>query len=316
VTTRRRAFTLNTEAVFALRLGGREETDMADVEKTFVLVAQETPHAGGATYWSLHDDMNLDALKTAWLANGLPQEWLPEKPSVQVAFGRAVKELEGHDTEVEMVDSTGEWLLQSREEVDGLPVRTPLAKWRLDENGVPVMTFGDSTDLHDVMLASFEFEKGRITSGDASKWLRRLVDDELDSIPLRWNGGFYYIPPTQTDTMQRIKEALKTATAHRVQILPMFKNDDAVEAIMTSSIENAKKEAEKLITDLEANKDGNGKIKGEGLRNRAERAEAIKAQMQRYAAMLGVAVPEIADSIEKLSAGLFVAAAKADQLNG
>jgi hypothetical protein len=42
----------------------------------------------------------------------------------------------------------------------------------------------------------------------------------------------------------------------------------------------------------------------------------MKSKMDRYAKMLGAAVPKIAETIETLSAGLFAASSKAEQANG
>lgn len=286
-----------------------------EIEKKFTLVEEATTTAGAATYWELHGDLTLDTLKEGWEAAGLSEDWLPEKPSAEVAFRRAMGELSGGDIEVEQVETTGEWLLQSREEIDGLPVRTPLAKWKLD-NGTPVQTFGTDALLHEVLIQTYEIEKQRVTSTDASKWLRWLVEDLLDGVALRWNGGFYYIPPVHTELVRLVKRLVKTASAHNIYLLPMLKNDDAVESILHSLEQSSADAVTRLIKVLEENADGDGPLGHKRLKTLASEAAAMKAKMDRYAKMLGAAVPKIADTIESLSAGLFAASSKAERANG
>ncbi len=288
---------------------------MADIEKKFTLVEEATASAGAATYWELHGDLALDKLKEGWEVAGLSEEWLPEKPSAEVAFRRAMLELAGGDIEVEMVDSTGEWLLSSREEIDGLPVRTPLAKWKLD-NGAPVQTFGADSMLHEVLVLTFEGEKQRVTSTDVSKWLRWMVEDLLDGVALRSAGGFYYVPPMHTELMRRVKHLVRSASAHTVHLLPMLKNEDAVESILHNLEQSSADSVKRLMKVLEENADGNGPLGYRRLKTLAGEAEAMKAKMDRYAKMLGAAVPKIADTIETLSAGLFAASSKAERANG
>lgn len=285
---------------------------MNNVEKKYIAVDGGIAGAGAATFWTLSGDLNLETFKALWSAAGLPEEWLPEKPSAEVAFRRAVKELEGSDTEVEMVGSTGEWLFQSREEVDGLPVRTPLAKWKLNDDDEPVMTFGDSKDLHDVLLACYSIEKERITSNDISVWLRKLVAGRLDGITLRESGGLYYVPPTNLPVYERAKIVVSQSSAHIISMLPMVKSDEAAATILTALVDKAKVESQKFLEVLEENGSGESKLGHRALRTQAEKAKALHEQMTRYAKMLDAAVPSIAESIDKLAAGLFSAASAAE----
>lgn len=285
-----------------------------NVEAKFTMVTDATEGVGTSTWWALSGNVALDRLTAAWKAAGLPSEWLVEKPSAEVALRRAIDELTDDQSKAEMLKTTREWVLSAREEIDGFPRYTPLAKWKLDDNDKPVSTFAvDDGELDMVLQHTFTESLQTITSQDVSQWLKWLAVDRFDGVLLRENGGIYYVPPMHAATWRAVQQVVGATTANSITALPMLKNEHAVETILAALVERAKLESEKFIDALAAHNDGTGTKGHRALTTQAENAKALHTKMVRYAQMLGTAVPSIADSIEKLSAGLFAASAAVER---
>lgn len=286
---------------------------MANIENDYVLVNEEVNGAGLETFWALRSDLNLERLKEAWKKANLSDELIIEEPSLEVAFTRAMKTLEGDDLYLESV-STGETALMLKNEVDGLPQPVCIGKWRLGKTGNVELTYSldpSCADIHRGVVAEFETAQKTITATDVSKWLKELVEGPLRGLTLREKGGVYYVPPMYVATWRSIKAAVSEASATKVYIIPMLKCADAVETIVDAALAESESVIDKLTKELEAHADGSATKGPDALKTREQQAAELKARMAQYEAFLGVKLPQVQERLESLKAGLFQAGAAA-----
>jgi hypothetical protein len=284
------------------------------VETEFVLVDSKVQGSGGMTYWTMRGDVNPEALRTAWLANDLPEQMLVETPSPQVALTRALRELEGEDLKIDSMNSDESVLMLKGKDERGLPKWTAIATWRLNKVGRPEQTFAADADcmMLDASVQSFfDIELSRISTTDVANWLKRIAVFALHGVVMRESGGVYFIPPASLPTWERIKSAVETATQHKVYCVPMLRADGAVEAIMSAVIAETEQELTALRAALEAHSDGT-KPKGHvGLDSLAHKAAEKKSKLAAYTQFLGVTMPQLDEQLEEMKASLFQASAVA-----
>lgn len=283
---------------------------MANFEKDFTVVENDVQGAGAMTFWTLRGSVTHSSLKNEWLKQGLHEDLLLDAPSNEVLLRRAVDDLASGGLFVETVKSTGELALVFKDEIDGLPQYTPMAKWKLSDDKqqpVPVQTFsadGD-TSLHEIVTSTFLNNLGRVTSNDVSVWLTRLTTAMSGVVARPDTGGIYFIPPFTIASWRKVKAVLAAVTQHRIFNIPMLKNDEAIETIFFSTMQEMSKTIAALDKELE-NADNK---REDGLKTQAEKAATAKAKLARLEAFMGRTMPEISDKLETLRAGLFAAAA-------
>jgi hypothetical protein len=282
---------------------------MENVENKFVAVSEDLAGAGSMVYWTLRDDLTLSKLKAAFEKHDLNTQWLPKATTTEVAFTRALNDMQDGDLFTERLETTKEVALVMKEEQDGLPSYTTLAKWKLD-GFKPVCTMGDEDGTLTMILeASYQQELLRIPTNTISVWLATLVPQLLDGVSLRATGGFYFVPPKHVELWKKLKAAVSEASNHTLYNIPMMSCDDASETIMDAVLADAAKQVELLEKFIAESGDS---TRASTFTGQAEKAKEFKAKLQRYEKLLNRAMPDLTEKLENLSAGLFVAARRVE----
>lgn len=277
-----------------------------------VVIDREMQGAGAASWWTLHGDIDLARLTTAWADAGLPMDWLPVAPSADTALRRALDWLTsqgGSDKDVVYVKSTRELAVVVNFEDNGFPQQKTGGKWILNKVQRPQMSFAANdkwSSMHDAVVRQFDVESSRISNGDASVWLRRIAD-RVHATSLRPTGGFYFVPPQHLPTWERVNTALRAATGHVIYRIPAMRGEAAVEAVLAAITA----EAEKAIEDLTACTT-DPKMRARTLGDRATEAETMTERLATYEAALGVKLTALTDRLTGLKVALFDAKAAAE----
>jgi len=283
-----------------------------------VVVPQGAEGAGAVVWWTLSGHVEVEGFKAAWAAQGLDEALLPDLPSAATALRRAVYALKGPSTLVRSLDkSTSKWAIVEESRVDkaivalGGTVTGPLkydVECVVSRNEDDTLSFEPATeftDTHPLVMqvrGAYEQAKGQHDHADIGSWLSRLVR-KVDAVPLRERGGVYFVPRDQVETLNKMRAALRAASANSIQTVPAMRNDDAVEAILDAVRREAQDEAQGMQDDLMA-----GTFGQKGLEARAERCAAAMGKVRRYEHLLGVSMESLIVQIGDLQAALAAAA--------
>ena len=289
------------------QLGKKARVQAADL----VAVSGALESTGTLTYWSLSGALDVGKLTTAWEAETLDADDLPEVPSAKVALHRACK-AQSSKTVLLRQHSEGGWTLTDLAgKVDPAKVAEGATLDKIVEtNGVRVrLSEEDEQGNVRVLLtppggkdapedvkeaarvlgakirAAFDESRTEIAADDVGVWLVGTVA-RLGGVALRESGGFYFVPKATTETLAKVSRALKTAsgTAHKVYEIPVMHGSGTVEAVLDS----LRAELTKFLADV-ANElnhpDGMGH---RAARNRTTELETFREKLKGYEKLLGV----------------------------
>lgn len=283
----------------------------------FVAVTDSLPEgtAGAIVLWRLQGDTNYDALKAAFVGQGLDEKLLPSLPSDEVAFRRAVKAQEEKRVLVRKLP-TGYGYALVHEQAAVLP-EADVGEDYQPLNYVVTLTIkliqGGLMFSHPDLpvcaevFAAFNANRARIESNDTANWLCEMVR-HVKAVGLRDTGGVYFIPRETLPVWRKIVAALRTASATYVAEIQALKSKDAVDAILDS----LEREADTFLGTLEeelkeaaATPDGMGV---RAIRTRTAKCEASAAKLDTYEQLLGVKLDKVRARTEALKANLAAAA--------
>lgn len=286
-------------------------TSHAVNETAYTIIPDVNQNAAGAvTYWRLFGDVDLDKLGAAWKAAGLDLAKLPPPPSIEVAFGRAVRERQDGRRLVRPLESRHAWAIVDEHVDDGKLSYTTLAHIRF-EHSMPVFMRVDVTpDTYAHIVAtvneSFNRQKRIVATTDISAWLvdtaKRLV-----AVALRDTGGIYFVPKSGVPEWETVTRTLEKATGHRVFRIPALPNADAVAAIIDAVEQETVALVDEVFEALTA-EDEKDKIGARAIKSRTSKLTAGLAKLAQYEQLLSLQLPELRDKIESAQAALATAA--------
>lgn len=285
------------------------------VDSSGFVVTDSGETAGAISYWRLSGPVSLEALTAAWEAQGLPVTLLPEQPEPEVALRRAVGELQGKRRLVRPLERRGAWVIKDETVVAGDTVYTLVARVRV----LPANTIGGSRftveqgDVDAIAFAAVEAQirdnyrqaRVQLAPEDIGSWLVKLVKAQK-ATSLRESGGVYFIPRPSMDFWRKATNAVEIASGHRVFKIPALKNTEAVEAILDSLTEEARREAEAMETELLAT--GDDALGKRALTTRSRTCEELLGKVASYESLLGVQMDTIRMRIEALKSNVAAAA--------
>lgn len=275
-------------------------------------------HAGIMTFWRMAGETDLQALEEAWTAEGLDPELLPSLPTDTVACRRAVQEQRSTTTIVRQLKRSNNpdgWALVS-ERTDTTLHHTPTLHVLLNKvgqlsfetpDGAPVVPSlsgvnnGDVRDTARAVSLAYERHLNALSSDDMSKWLVRTVRS-LNALGLKDTGGVYFVAHTFAPQWERIVKCVREATAHEVLLVRAMRDDEAVDAILSSLQAEAQSEAQSMFDEI-----AEGKLGGRALENRADKCDALRRKVAQYEGLLGRTLPQLNERLTELSGSLAAA---------
>jgi hypothetical protein len=263
-------------------------------------------------FWSLTGEVPVDALETAWTAAGLAPEVLPSAPSYAASFSRACAE---HKSDSRLVRPVKGGFAFVRE--------TP------DKSG-KVSHAVECYVYHDTVHNTFRTEAGTMTAeeadmmlwsvqrrtahhrahyaiNDLSLWVTSRVKAQR-AVAMRPTGGFYFVPPSGTKTIDAMKGAL-AAVGATIFAVTAVHNDAAAEAIVAALAAEVETMAERVTAEIDGEEVGS-----RALKSREEAARELASKIEHYESVIGASLATITGKLGGLQHSIVVAMAKADEV--
>lgn len=271
--------------------------------------------AGTLSFVRISGATDYAKLATAWAANDLDAELLPELPTDAVACSRAVKDQTSTDRLARILrrpKQANGWAL-----VDETTDRTlhhsvalhvfPNAIGRLGfeaQNGTKVSPLPYGTNLEQLAASvneRYAHHMDHLSTGDVSGWFVSLCRSQ-DAVALRDTGGFYFIPAHNVPTWDRMVKAIREGSDHGVGMIQAMTTDDAVATILDSLTSEAETVADELFRGVV-----DGELGQRALLNRGDRCSALVAKVKQYEALLGVSLKTLRERLGGLQTSLSAA---------
>ena len=274
-----------------------------------VIATEDHEGAGLVTVWSLSGAANIDRLKAAAVAAGLPEVKIPSPPSAQVALTRAVATQGGKGVLVATLDDGSKLVSDVAHDTEGLPVLRHRLQVTLTAAGVLEFKRHDGAEGVKADQAevdgAFTAARTQLSTDDVSAWLMSLLE-ECDALAIRPRGGVYYVPPTRTATWRAWRGVILGATSHWIGEIPAMRSDAAVETIIRSLEVEALSAAAEIQRELEkvaASQDG--ALGARGLGTRMATVQRLNAKLDRYFQIFGQPAEAAANAVMRLKQNIF-----------
>lgn len=280
-------------------------------ENGFVVVA-EGESAGSYIWIDASGEINLDALSVAWIAAGLPEEWLPKERTLAQTVKRALdaaRQGQGERVTIEAVTRASEWAIVARKiNAERSLDHTVLLIATADES--KKVTFRNVHErgqaLTSVIESAVAAGAGVLTRVAVSQWLIDRILPALGGMALRASGSVYYVPPGNVERLRAIKALLAQVSQFKLILTPVVKCDDVMEAILGG----ASLEAEAIISKIAEDLD-NGEVASKTkLKNREAALVAAKERVSAFERMMGASLGGIHDKLNLLRNKLATAVVK------
>lgn len=277
---------------------------MSTLMKTSGLTAinEQIDSAGCIVWWRLTGGFDLRALRTAWEAEKLASVWLPEPPSPQSALRRAITE-ERSTTRLVRPFKSGALALVDEAEVDGELVYTEVLRVSLDQVGRLEFRSTRHNDRAICERVEDNFDKHltQVSQSDVSSWLTRMMD-RLKAVPLRENGGIYFVPSFAVKDWEGIVRALREASRHVISYVPALRSEEAATAVLDAITLEAEKAVAAMTDEVDR-----GELGARALQTRIVQADTVNDKVSKYEALFGARLDGMHEAITRLRASLSVA---------
>lgn len=161
-------------------------------------------------------------------------------------------------------------------EVDPLTFTTVLTVRQ--EGGVLHVTHA-SHELEAELRAAYDYHLGHLTPKEMAQWLPALVY-KLDGIAVRDQGGVYFLPETGRPTWQRVVQALRAVSSHRVYGIPVMRAEDTATAFLDALEREAEEFVGKAMVELPT-------LGERGRKHRMEETADLLQKLGRYETLFG-----------------------------
>ncbi len=243
-------------------------------------VEKKIKYNGITVFWSLTDGTNIEVLRDGFEEIG----WLHLLPEVQEdsqALRRALahhfpgkrtlirplKGIVGYAVVNE--DASGDEMEYDEE------VRMGLVDGKLFSNPM-------DHPLREAVSDTYRFEKKLVTAAKLGGVLVRAAR-ELNGIPLRPRGGFYWIPDSSAEKWEQIVDVVERARSGNVTWkMKTTTDENTVEAVCDSLVIQVENQLAKLESDLEE-----GELGKRALKTREKDAQELDSLVANYEEILG-----------------------------
>lgn len=243
-----------------------------------IVAVESATNAGAIVMWALTGSVSLSKFRAAWIEAGGDEQDLPSDPTPAQALRRAVRGL-GEARRLVRPISGGFALVDEAEQDTDLSYST---KAKAKVVGSTVEVEANDPALIGKVEQGFQSALGSLSATECSMWLVRLLA-KLDAVPLRSQGGVYFVPPFTLPKVEMVDRVLRSISDHKVFFVPAMKTDSAVEAILAAVEAEAQEAAAQVEQDLADQKFSTAR----GWRGREKVVDKTEAKVARYEALLG-----------------------------
>lgn len=292
------------EKVNAVRVG----------DSSLVATDNLTARCGSVFWWDMSGHIDIDAFQKKLEANYLSKTFGVKPPTCKTALNRAVEESRPGRTVKHRLAKDGSWVITAIREDKNKddPEYAVTIKVKLNAmNGVSCQY--DSNNAEAVAMAAqikkqYAYFLDVFTPTDIVGWFVDKVVAGCNGIAMRRHGGCYFIPsPYDATELKLAVDVVKSLSDSQFYILPVMRQEDAIDAVMRSLSEEAKqfeKEMQEAASDV---------TKGErALVARQHQCEAFIHKLKKYEELLNTSTSNISEKIVDVKAALATAAFAAE----
>lgn len=292
-------------------------------EERIVALPEGAKAAGAIVFWNMSGTTDASLLAQAWRDFGLPEDWLLELPTPEVALRRAVREQGEKHRLVRSLKNGGWAIVREKQSDDDLDYGTEM-KVSLSATG-QLKFVGGGEGTQDEVRAAFRTHLDNLSREDIGGWLADLVP-KLDAVSMRGSGGVYFIPPASVPRWEAIKDAVSEASNTKLYEVPALQAKAAVEAILDAITAEAQEAADAVLAEIQVNAAETAMVESNGLgksadgaqaaavlgsralENRARQLEAVRLKVERYEQLLGQKLTGLQDKLSEVRASAAAAA--------
>jgi hypothetical protein len=277
---------------------------------------KEIPVLGYMTWWSLRDvDLTRDRFIAILEECGLNKAYAREH-NYRSAFKRALKSLEEKRI-IRFVDETPFRLVyQFTKELKREDTATPRLEYdretlividkeiyRQSEKFEDALVEG-IPDIKKALIALFYQEKTRYNSGDVTRYIQRIFEDEADIITLRDQGCLYFVPAAYREVLDKVSRLVRQISGNdrAFEFVPLPDTSSGRVLVKRSIEDETQMTYEVLAAEIETAMKSKQEVSEVWKTTRISRILGLQERLATYAELLGdkgkVLVRE-AQSLEK-----------------
>jgi hypothetical protein len=265
---------------------------------------------GYTVFWSLTGEVPVASLATSWDAAGLNPDLLPAAPSFAASFSRACN-AEKSDTRLVRPVKGGFAFVRETPDNKGKVSHDVEAYVYHDathnvfKSEAGTLTQAETDALQRKVEAAVAHHRAHYAINDLSLWVTTRVKAQR-AVALRPTGGFYFVPPSGTATIDAMKAALAPVGV-TIFVMASVHNDTAAEAIVAALASEVETMASKVTGEIDAEEVGS-----RALKSREDAARELASKVEHYESVIGQSLATIQSKLGGLQHSIVVAMAKAD----
>jgi hypothetical protein len=199
----------------------------------------------------------------------------------------------------------GDWAIvrapKQRTGETGEEVAYPIvASARIEGDAISVSA-GTAFEVEERLRQTFGAARAVLAPADIGHWLCDKLR-ALDAVPVKENGGVYFLPKGNVERWEKLVAALGKASGHKVFAIPSMRTQDAVEAILAAITAETRGECEKMAEEIATA--GLGK---RALETRETATGELLGRLERYEGLLGARLDDLRAAIEETRSAVTVA---------
>lgn len=266
-----------------------------------IVAVESMETAGAMVWWRLSGTTTLEALRAAWVGQGLAEALLPDNPSPVAAMRRAVQERCERRVLARPLDNVRGWALVAEHAQGEELTHSVSCRVMVNDEGRLSVNPPDHP-LAARLRTDYEAHLASISQRDVSHWMCGLLET-VHAVSLRDTGGVYFVPRADLPVWRQVVAALRACSAHEVYEVPALRTEEAVEAILAAVAREAANAATEMEDELM-----DAALGQRAIRTRAERCERMRAKLAAYEELLGRGLDTITKRVGDLQANLAAAA--------
>ena len=263
-------------------------------------------NAGATVWWVLQGGVAIDKLRQEWLAQGLPEQWLPEVASIDKRLSRAVGAVTELRKLARPIERRGHWGIVD-EVVEGEGDSATLRHDVVLRCRVVKGVVEYSDPWHPIageIAQAFARQEGLLHRDDLALWLADVVK-AMYGIAMKPRGGMYYVLPERVDQWRKVCEVIKAANAGNCYTLPTLKGEEATRAVLDALVYDVESEAEGYAETFDS-------VGARALKARVKDCDALLDRLTQYEGLLGGTLDKVRSKVQTVQFAAVTAAYAAE----
>lgn len=262
---------------------------------------------GGMVFWTSASWSDQTKLKASLDAIGLG-DYAPKPMALGVALKESLEEVMRNGTKNILIrplaGDNGFCVMQEQKGATANQYQQKLTA-RFDAPNNRILFNPYDQDLAAKIVQQFNEHRGYVSGSEVGSALVALVK-KLSGTPIRRTGGLYWLPSRHADTWKQIAEAVESASvygASEVYLATMEVNAESIRVVRDAIRREIVAESSKIEEEITSSALGK-----RALESRMQHLEALKIKVAEYEEIVGEALVDLRDTLDRCASSLGVAA--------